>query len=232
MNQSRPYQPSMCCEWCVFGSGECTCRRSSTVEQLPRKQSVVGSTPTGGSTLLDISVHSQDTPIRVLDIKTGLIFCCGQEDDGRHFALVWSMPGVMAYGATQQEAVDATRALAAEVAAEEREESPGSSTGRAAVSKAVDPGSTPTGGSTERVTLVPAIESLIAEVAATWKRVIVHLPESPETANNYIGHIVHWRYPDGKEGHSDRAFDESMAMCYVEAGIKEQNGCEYWIEKA
>jgi predicted RNase H-like HicB family nuclease len=42
----------------------------------------------------------------------------GREDDGRWWADIESMPGVMAYGATRESAVDAVRALALRVAAD------------------------------------------------------------------------------------------------------------------
>lgn len=42
----------------------------------------------------------------------------GREDDGRWWADVESMPGVMAYGQTREEAVTAVRALALRVAAD------------------------------------------------------------------------------------------------------------------
>jgi len=42
----------------------------------------------------------------------------GQEDDGRWWADIESMPGVMAYGATNDLAVAAVRALALRVAAD------------------------------------------------------------------------------------------------------------------
>jgi len=42
----------------------------------------------------------------------------GQEDDGRWWADIESMPGVMAYGATREAAISAVRALALRVAAD------------------------------------------------------------------------------------------------------------------
>jgi predicted RNase H-like HicB family nuclease len=42
----------------------------------------------------------------------------GQEDDGRWWADIESMPGVMAYGATRESAIVAVRALALRVAAD------------------------------------------------------------------------------------------------------------------
>ena len=42
----------------------------------------------------------------------------GREDDGRWWADIESMPGVMAYGATRDAAVAAVRALALRVAAD------------------------------------------------------------------------------------------------------------------
>ena len=42
----------------------------------------------------------------------------GQEEDGRWWADIESMPGVMAYGATQEEAIAAVRVLALRVAAD------------------------------------------------------------------------------------------------------------------
>ena len=42
----------------------------------------------------------------------------GREDDGRWWADVESMPGVMAYGKTREEAITAVRALALRVAAD------------------------------------------------------------------------------------------------------------------
>jgi predicted RNase H-like HicB family nuclease len=42
----------------------------------------------------------------------------GREEDGRWWADIESMPGVMAYGKTQEEAVAAVRALALRVAAD------------------------------------------------------------------------------------------------------------------
>jgi predicted RNase H-like HicB family nuclease len=42
----------------------------------------------------------------------------GQEEDGRWWADIESMPGVMAYGATQESAIAAVRALALRVAAD------------------------------------------------------------------------------------------------------------------
>jgi predicted RNase H-like HicB family nuclease len=42
----------------------------------------------------------------------------GKEEDGRWWADIESMPGVMAYGATQESAIAAVRALALRVAAD------------------------------------------------------------------------------------------------------------------
>lgn len=42
----------------------------------------------------------------------------GQEDDGRWWADIESMPGVMAYGETREAAIGAVRALALRVAAD------------------------------------------------------------------------------------------------------------------
>lgn len=42
----------------------------------------------------------------------------GQEEDGRWWADVESMPGVMAYGSTRESAIAAVRALALRVAAD------------------------------------------------------------------------------------------------------------------
>jgi predicted RNase H-like HicB family nuclease len=42
----------------------------------------------------------------------------GREEDGRWWADIESMPGVMAYGATQESAIAAVRALALRVAAD------------------------------------------------------------------------------------------------------------------
>ena len=42
----------------------------------------------------------------------------GREDDGRWWADIESMPGVMAYGSTREEAITAVRALAFRVAAD------------------------------------------------------------------------------------------------------------------
>ena len=42
----------------------------------------------------------------------------GREDDGRWWADIESMPGVMAYGTTQESAIAAVRALALRVAAD------------------------------------------------------------------------------------------------------------------
>ena len=42
----------------------------------------------------------------------------GQEDDGRWWADIESMPGVMAYGPTREAAIAAVRALALRVAAD------------------------------------------------------------------------------------------------------------------
>ena len=42
----------------------------------------------------------------------------GQEADGRWWADIERMPGVMTYGATRDEAIDAVRALALRVAAD------------------------------------------------------------------------------------------------------------------
>jgi predicted RNase H-like HicB family nuclease len=42
----------------------------------------------------------------------------GREDDGRWWADIESMPGVMAYGATRDSAIAAARALALRVAAD------------------------------------------------------------------------------------------------------------------
>lgn len=42
----------------------------------------------------------------------------GQEDDGRWWADIESMPGVMAYGDTRESAITAVRALALRVAAD------------------------------------------------------------------------------------------------------------------
>lgn len=40
----------------------------------------------------------------------------GREDDGRRWADIEAIPGVMAYGANREEAIDAVRALALRVA--------------------------------------------------------------------------------------------------------------------
>jgi predicted RNase H-like HicB family nuclease len=42
----------------------------------------------------------------------------GREEDGRWWADIESMPGVMAYGATREDAIAAVRALALRVAAD------------------------------------------------------------------------------------------------------------------
>lgn len=42
----------------------------------------------------------------------------GREEDGRWWADIEAMPGVMAYGANREEAIDAVRALALRVAAD------------------------------------------------------------------------------------------------------------------
>jgi predicted RNase H-like HicB family nuclease len=42
----------------------------------------------------------------------------GREDDGRSWADIESMPGVMAYGASEQDAITAVRALALRVVAD------------------------------------------------------------------------------------------------------------------
>ena len=42
----------------------------------------------------------------------------GREDDGRWWADIEAMPGVMAYGGTREEAISAVRALALRVAAD------------------------------------------------------------------------------------------------------------------
>jgi predicted RNase H-like HicB family nuclease len=47
-----------------------------------------------------------------------LAIVLGQEDDGRWWADIESMPGVMAYGPTREAAVAAVRALALRVAAD------------------------------------------------------------------------------------------------------------------
>ena len=52
----------------------------------------------------------------------------GREDDGRWWADIESMPGVIAYGKTREEAITAVRALALRVAADcldEGEDVPG-----------------------------------------------------------------------------------------------------------
>lgn len=41
-----------------------------------------------------------------------------REDDGRWFGIIEELPGVMAYGATREEAIAATRALALRVLAD------------------------------------------------------------------------------------------------------------------
>ncbi len=47
-----------------------------------------------------------------------ILIATGCEDDGRWWADIEAMPGVMAYGATQDDAVAAVRALALRVAAD------------------------------------------------------------------------------------------------------------------
>ena len=47
-----------------------------------------------------------------------ILVVLGQEDDGRWWADIESMPGVMAYGATRDAAISAVRALALRVAAD------------------------------------------------------------------------------------------------------------------
>ena len=47
-----------------------------------------------------------------------ILIVLGQEDDGRWWADIESMPGVMAYGPTREAAISAVRALALRVAAD------------------------------------------------------------------------------------------------------------------
>jgi predicted RNase H-like HicB family nuclease len=47
-----------------------------------------------------------------------ILIVLGREEDGRWWADIESMPGVMAYGATRESAISAVRALALRVAAD------------------------------------------------------------------------------------------------------------------
>ena len=46
----------------------------------------------------------------------------GQEEDGRHYAIIDQFPGVMAYGSTREEAIRKVQAIALQVIAEDLEE--------------------------------------------------------------------------------------------------------------
>ncbi len=52
------------------------------------------------------------------DSPQSIHIALGQEDDGRWWADIESMPGVMAYGPTREAAISAVRALALRVAAD------------------------------------------------------------------------------------------------------------------
>ena len=52
------------------------------------------------------------------DIVESIPITLGREDDGRWWADIESMPGVMAYGSTREAAITAVRALALRVAAD------------------------------------------------------------------------------------------------------------------
>ena len=54
-------------------------------------------------------------------IVDGIQILVGREDDGRWWADIEALPGVMSYGATCKEAVDAARSLAIEVASDSLE---------------------------------------------------------------------------------------------------------------
>ncbi len=51
-------------------------------------------------------------------LPDSILIVLGQEDDGRWWADVESMPGVMAYGPSREAAISAVRALALRVAAD------------------------------------------------------------------------------------------------------------------
>lgn len=53
-----------------------------------------------------------------MEILESIPIVLGREEDGRWWADIESMPGVMAYGATRDQAVAAVRALALGVAAD------------------------------------------------------------------------------------------------------------------
>ena len=57
-----------------------------------------------------------------MNVMTGVLesipITLGREEDGRWWAEIESMPGVMAYGATREAAITAVRALALRVAAD------------------------------------------------------------------------------------------------------------------
>ena len=57
------------------------------------------------------------TAMEIVTIKS-IPIVLGREDDGRWWADIESMPGVMAYGATREAAIAAVRALALRVAAD------------------------------------------------------------------------------------------------------------------
>jgi predicted RNase H-like HicB family nuclease len=70
-----------------------------------------------GSALETIISLGGASPMETL-LPESIPIVLGQEDDGRWWADIESMPGVMAYGPTREAAVAAVRALALRVAAD------------------------------------------------------------------------------------------------------------------
>jgi predicted RNase H-like HicB family nuclease len=58
-----------------------------------------------------------EAPMEIVKLES-IPIVVGREDDGRWWADIESMPGVMAYGATRESAIAAVRALALQVAAD------------------------------------------------------------------------------------------------------------------
>jgi predicted RNase H-like HicB family nuclease len=61
--------------------------------------------------------ESKLKPMETITVES-IPIVLGQEEDGRWWADIESMPGVMAYGATRELAISAVRALALRVAAD------------------------------------------------------------------------------------------------------------------
>ena len=72
----------------------------------------------GAAVVGAVAVRCRGTINTVTGAFESIPITVGREDDGRWWADIESMPGVMAYGKTREDAVTAVRALALRVAAD------------------------------------------------------------------------------------------------------------------